>query len=60
MLNRCTPLNFTAALGGAVAARPIAVRFVDERTIENNSDNSGCSNPWRDDNPLFPAQAGIQ
>jgi hypothetical protein len=32
-LKRCTPLHFTDAMGGAVAGRPIAVRYVDERTI---------------------------
>ena len=32
-LERCTPLHFTKGMGGAVAGRPIAVRFVDERTI---------------------------
>jgi hypothetical protein len=30
-LDRCTPLPFTDQLGNAVAGRPIAVRFVDER-----------------------------
>jgi hypothetical protein len=35
-LKRCTPLPFTDAMGGAVAGRPIAIRFVDERTV--NSD----------------------
>jgi hypothetical protein len=33
-LKRCTPLHFTDAMAGAVAGRPIAIRFVDERTIE--------------------------
>jgi hypothetical protein len=33
-LKRCTPLHFTDAMGGAVAGRPIAIRFVDQRTIE--------------------------
>ncbi|HEY1745238.1 MAG TPA: hypothetical protein VGG11_00515 [Xanthobacteraceae bacterium] len=33
-LKRCTPLHFTEAMGGAVAGRPIAIRFVDERTLE--------------------------
>jgi hypothetical protein len=33
-LKRCTPLHFTDAMGGAVAGRPIAIRFVDERTTE--------------------------
>jgi len=32
-LERCTPLQFSAGLGNAVAGRPIAVRFVDDRTI---------------------------
>jgi hypothetical protein len=36
-LKRCTPLHFTDAMGGAVAGRPIAIRFVDERTIDNES-----------------------
>ena len=27
----CTPLRFTEGLGGAVAGRPIAIRFVDNR-----------------------------
>jgi hypothetical protein len=30
-LERCTPLPFTDGLGGAVAGRPIAIRFVDNR-----------------------------
>ncbi|MGC1358313.1 MAG: hypothetical protein WA851_21435 [Xanthobacteraceae bacterium] len=33
-LKRCTPLHFTDAMGGAVAGRPIAIRFVDERTVQ--------------------------
>jgi hypothetical protein len=33
-LARCTPLHFTDGMGGAVAGRPIAVRFVDNRTID--------------------------
>jgi hypothetical protein len=33
-LKRCTPLHFTDAMAGAVAGRPIAIRFVDERTID--------------------------
>jgi hypothetical protein len=32
-LKRCTPLHFTADMAGAVAGRPIAIRFVDDRTI---------------------------
>jgi hypothetical protein len=30
---RCTPLQFTAGLGGALAGRPFAVRFVDDRSF---------------------------
>lgn len=33
-LQRCTPLRFTQGMGGAVAGRPIAIRFVDDRTID--------------------------
>ena len=33
-LERCTPLRVTDGLGGAVAGRPIAVRFVDNRKLE--------------------------
>ena len=32
-LKRCTPLHFSKGMGGAVAGRPIAIRFVDDRTI---------------------------
>jgi len=32
-LRRCTPLHFSDGMGGAVAGRPIAIRFVDNRTI---------------------------
>jgi hypothetical protein len=28
---RCTPLPFTSSLGGALAGRPFAIRFVDNR-----------------------------
>jgi hypothetical protein len=33
-LKRCTPLHFSGGMAGAVAGRPIAIRFVDERTID--------------------------
>ena len=33
-LARCTPLHFSDGMGGAVAGRPIAIRFVDNRTID--------------------------
>ena len=34
-LKRCTPLHFSGGMAGAVAGRPIAIRFVDERTIDS-------------------------
>jgi hypothetical protein len=34
-LARCTPLHFSDGRGGAVAGRPIAIRFVDNRTIDD-------------------------
>ena len=33
-LERCLPLRFTPGLGGAVAGRPIAIRYVDNRNAE--------------------------
>ena len=33
-LERCTPLRFTPGLGGAVAGRPVAIRFVDDRATQ--------------------------
>lgn len=32
-LEACLPLKFTAGLGGALAGRPIAIRYVDNRRI---------------------------
>ena len=32
-LNACLPLKFTGGLGGAIAGRPIAIRYVDNREI---------------------------
>jgi hypothetical protein len=37
-ISRCTPLHLSKAMGGAVAGRPIAIRFVDDRTIDNAKD----------------------
>ena len=34
-LKRCTPLHFSDGTGGAVAGRPIAIRFVDNRIVDN-------------------------
>jgi hypothetical protein len=39
-LARCTPLHFSKGMGGAVAGRPIAIRFVDERTLANTIDKA--------------------
>jgi hypothetical protein len=33
-LARCTPLPFSSGLGGALAGRPIAIRYVDDRNAE--------------------------
>lgn len=32
-LNACLPLKFTSGLGGALAGRPIAIRYVDNREL---------------------------
>lgn len=32
-LERCTPLHFSEGLAGAIAGRPIAIRYVDDRTL---------------------------
>ena len=52
-LTRCTPLHFSNGMGGAVAGRPIAIRFVDNRTHGRNrcSDarlQAGALRAWRD------------
>ena len=33
-LDSCAPLKFTGGLGGAIAGRPIAIRYVDNRELE--------------------------
>lgn len=33
-LDACMPLKFTGGLGGALAGRPIAIRYVDNRDLE--------------------------
>ena len=35
-LARCAPLHFSEGMGGAVAGRPIAIRFVDDRTADKS------------------------
>ena len=34
-LARCAPLHLSKGMGGAVAGRPIAIRFVDNRSIDS-------------------------
>jgi hypothetical protein len=36
-LNACVPLKFTGDLGGALAGRPIAIRYVDNRDLQKQS-----------------------
>ena len=36
-LDACVPLKFTGGLGGALAGRPIAIRYVDNRPLEKQS-----------------------
>ena len=36
-LENCLPLHFTKGLGGAIAGRPIAIRYVDNRPLDNGS-----------------------
>ncbi|MFC5324201.1 hypothetical protein [Bradyrhizobium oligotrophicum] len=37
-LDACLPLKFTKGLGGALAGRPIAIRYVDNRDLKNTSE----------------------
>jgi hypothetical protein len=37
-LDACVPLKFTGGLGGALAGRPIAIRYVDNRELGKQSD----------------------
>jgi hypothetical protein len=36
-LDACVPLKFTGGLGGALAGRPIAIRYVDNRDLKQSS-----------------------
>jgi hypothetical protein len=36
-LDACEPLKFTGSLGGAIAGRPIAIRYVDNRDLGKQS-----------------------
>jgi hypothetical protein len=35
-IERCTPMPFTAAMGGAIAGRTISIRFIDKRRRSDN------------------------
>ena len=37
-LNACLPLKFTKGLGGALAGRPIAIRYVDNRELRKQAE----------------------
>ena len=39
-LKRCTPLHLSKGMAGAVAGRPIAIRFVHERTLAESIDKA--------------------
>jgi hypothetical protein len=39
-LNACIPMKFTAGLGGALAGRPIAIRYVDNRELAKASEKA--------------------
>ena len=36
-LDACVPMKFTGSLGGALAGRPIAIRYVDNRELDKKS-----------------------
>jgi len=36
-LDACMPLKLTSGLGGAIAGRPIAIRYVDNRELGKQS-----------------------
>jgi hypothetical protein len=38
-LEACLPLKFTGGLGGALAGRPIAIRYVDNRALGKHSES---------------------
>jgi hypothetical protein len=40
-LRRCTPLRFTDALGGALAGRPLTIRFIDNRKLKQAGTTNG-------------------
>ena len=40
-LRRCTPLRFSDALGGALAGRPLTMRFIDNRKLKQAGTTNG-------------------
>ena len=51
-LDACAPLKFTDGLGGALAGRPIAIRYVDNRDLGKQAEK-----PW---DPTTGRRAGIR
>ena len=44
-LGRCMPLTLTKGLGGAIAGRPLMVRFVDNRDLKSGDAGSSPDHP---------------
>jgi hypothetical protein len=40
-LKRCTPMHFTAGMAGAIAGRPITIRFFDDRIVPERFSQTG-------------------
>jgi hypothetical protein len=38
-LHRCTPMQFSKGMAGAIAGRPIAIRFIDDRTAKPSEEH---------------------
>lgn len=38
-LDRCTPMPFSKGMGGAIAGKPIAIRFIDNRTAKPSEEH---------------------
>lgn len=36
-LKRCTPMHFSNGMAGAIAGKPIAMRFIDDRIVGYDS-----------------------
>jgi hypothetical protein len=41
-LKRCTPMHFSNGMAGAIAGKPIAIRFIDDRIVgyDSNKDSN--------------------